>query len=72
MNAQNENRAGAGLCARCRYAETVTSSKGSTFVFCGLSRTDTRFPKYPRLPVLSCSGFVPQSPPTSPESQYGP
>jgi len=37
--------------------ETVTSSKGSTFVLCGLSATDPRFPKYPRLPVLTCSGY---------------
>jgi hypothetical protein len=25
---------------------------------CGLSRTDERFAKYPRLPVLVCSGFL--------------
>jgi len=46
-----------GLCAECRYAQRIASSKGSTFLLCALSRTDARFPKYPRLPVLSCSGY---------------
>jgi hypothetical protein len=46
-----------GLCATCRHAETVTSDRGSKFVFCGLSRIDPQFPKYPRLPVLACSGW---------------
>jgi hypothetical protein len=26
-----------------------------------LSRTDPRFPKYPRLPVLACSGYEPRT-----------
>jgi hypothetical protein len=45
-----------GLCSHCRHARVVESSKGSTFLFCELSKTDPRFAKYPRLPVLSCSG----------------
>lgn len=47
----------AGLCGTCSYRRSVTSAKGSVFVRCGLSETDERFPKFPRLPVLACSGF---------------
>jgi hypothetical protein len=27
-------------------------------VLCTLSNTDPRYPKYPRLPVFSCSGYT--------------
>jgi hypothetical protein len=47
----------AGLCATCVNVRLIESAKGSTFVLCTLSNTDHRFPKYPRLPVLSCSGY---------------
>ncbi len=53
----------AGLCANCLNARLVTSDKGSTFLFCELSRADPLFPKYPPLPVLSCSGFRPTAEP---------
>jgi hypothetical protein len=46
-----------GLCAECSHAQKIESSKGSEFLFCGLSKTDPQFPKYPRLPVLSCAGY---------------
>src|ERR1051326_9336037 len=46
----------AGLCASCRHCRPIESGKGSVFVLCELSKTDPRFPKYPRLPVLSCDG----------------
>ena len=46
-----------GLCASCENAQAIESSKGSVFWLCGLSKTDPRFPKYPRLPVLSCDGY---------------
>lgn len=48
---------GRGLCAGCRHVRLVTSARGSSFVMCGRSRTDERFAKYPRLPVLACAGF---------------
>jgi len=48
---------GGGLCPACAHARVVTSAKGAAFVLCGLSRTDERFAKYPRLPVLACAGF---------------
>ncbi len=55
----------AGLCDRCRHARLVTSGRGSRFVLCELSRTDARFPRYPRLPVLTCAGFEAADPRTN-------
>ena len=49
--------ANAGLCASCTHARTIESSKGATFVRCELSFTDSRFARYPRLPVLRCEGY---------------
>jgi hypothetical protein len=46
-----------GLCADCVHARTITSEKGSIFLQCRLSFSDSRFAKYPRLPVLRCSGY---------------
>jgi hypothetical protein len=51
-----------GLCANCRYGERIRSSKGSLFLLCRLSESDPRFPKYPRLPVESCSGYREKGP----------
>ena len=45
-----------GLCAPCVHARRVESGRGSVFLLCELSRTDRRFPKYPRLPVVTCPG----------------
>jgi hypothetical protein len=50
----------AGLCEACVNVRAVASRRGSRFLLCALSRTDPRFPKYPRLPVLSCAGFTPR------------
>jgi len=47
----------AGLCSQCQHSRLVESSKASVFLLCELSKTDPRFPKYPRLPVLACSGY---------------
>ena len=49
-----------GLCANCIHARTISSSKGSQFLLCQLSQSDPTFPKYPRLPVLHCSGHKPK------------
>jgi hypothetical protein len=46
-----------GLCADCRHARRLESARGSVFILCNLSLADPRFPKYPRLPVLSCEGY---------------
>jgi hypothetical protein len=47
----------AGLCATCEHVRRVTSDRGSVFFLCRLSQADPNFPKYPRLPVLTCSGY---------------
>jgi hypothetical protein len=41
------------------HARRVDSARGSTFILCELSRTNPRFAKYPRLPILACDGFHP-------------
>ena len=46
-----------GLCASCRHMRLIKSDRDATFYFCQRSATDPKFPKYPRLPVLECSGF---------------
>lgn len=50
-----------GLCASCANVRVVRSGKGSTFFLCELSKTDPAFPKYPRLPVLRCRGYTPET-----------
>jgi hypothetical protein len=47
-----------GLCASCRHLVLIRSDRGSTFVQCGLSKTDPRFPRYPPLPVIVCGGHI--------------
>jgi len=58
-NASNswKSRESSGLCADCAHSRAVESSRGSLFLLCELSRSDPRFAKYPRLPVLSCPGY---------------
>ena len=48
-----------GLCASCRFAEIITSSRGSTFYLCMLSETNPAFRRYPILPVRQCTGYQP-------------
>jgi hypothetical protein len=50
--------AGAGLCETCAHARRIVSERASTFWLCRLAATDPRFPRYPRLPVVRCSGFA--------------
>jgi len=50
------------LCSACLYARRIQSERGSVFVMCQLSLTDNSFPKYPRLPVLSCAGYSRKEP----------
>jgi hypothetical protein len=47
----------AGLCDRCRHQRIVRTGRGSVFSMCLRSKTDERFPKYPRIPVRECPGF---------------
>jgi hypothetical protein len=48
-----------GLCQACRNLRVVNNQRGSTFYLCRLAERDSRFPKYPRLPVLACDGYEP-------------
>jgi hypothetical protein len=50
-----------GLCASCLHARQIESAKGSQFLLCQLSQSDPSFPKYPRLPVLTCPGYSAKS-----------
>lgn len=61
MNESGSDKSKLGLCADCRHAQRIESSKGSVFMLCALSNSDPRFPKYPRLPVLACTGYSPQT-----------
>jgi hypothetical protein len=54
-----DERQQAGLCADCIHAQKIRSDRGSQFILCNLSVTDSNFAKYPRLPVLTCPGFKP-------------
>ena len=47
----------AGLCATCRHTREIVSSKGSRFYYCGRSKTDPDYVRYPNLPVLACGGY---------------
>ena len=55
---ESDETAPVGLCLDCLNVKVVRSDRGSTFYSCRLSASDPRFPKYPRLPVLSCSGYL--------------
>lgn len=35
----------------------VTSDRDSVFYLCEFSKVDPSFPKYPRLPVVTCAGY---------------
>jgi hypothetical protein len=50
-----------GLCATCRHSALVPGAR-SQFWMCKLSAVDASFPRYPRLPVVQCSGYEQRSP----------
>ena len=51
-----------GLCASCRHSRVVDGAN-SRFWLCERSRTDPRYARYPRLPVLACPGHEPAAQP---------
>jgi hypothetical protein len=57
-----ENEPFFGLCRKCGHAQRVRTARGSTFLRCRRADTDPRYVRYPPQPVLSCSGFEPDSP----------
>jgi hypothetical protein len=46
----------AGLCDTCAHQQVVRNTRGSVFSLCKRSRVDPAYPRYPRVPVLSCPG----------------
>lgn len=48
-----------GLCRDCQHSRRMESDRGSVFFRCELSFEDPTFARYPRLPVLVCSGYRP-------------
>ena len=54
---RSEEHARVGLCFTCRCSRVIVSDRGSRFYFCERSKTDPRYPKYPRLPVVTCAGY---------------
>jgi len=46
-----------GLCSDCLYMRQIVSDRGSKFYQCERSASNPEFPKYPRLPVIQCSGY---------------
>jgi hypothetical protein len=54
-------RAGNGLCDSCAHQKLVANTRGSVFSLCLRSREDPDYPRYPRVPVLSCPGHEPGS-----------
>lgn len=45
-----------GLCDSCVHQQLVRNTRGSVFSLCKRSREDSAYPRYPRVPVLSCPG----------------
>jgi hypothetical protein len=45
-----------GLCDSCLHQQLVPNTRGSVFSLCRRSRTDRRYPRYPRIPVSACPG----------------
>lgn len=54
----NGNSRDSGLCATCAHAQVITSARGSIFSLCKLSFVDSRYAKYPVLPVRHCDGYA--------------
>ena len=46
-----------GLCVTCAHRREVPTKRGSVFYLCQRSKSDPAYPRYPRLPVLSCPGY---------------
>jgi hypothetical protein len=49
-----------GLCDSCAHQQLVPNTRGSVFSLCLRSRSDERYPRYPRVPVLACPGHEPR------------
>ena len=45
------------LCETCAWMREIVTPKGSRFLLCQLSQTNSTFPKYPPQPVVRCEGY---------------
>jgi hypothetical protein len=45
------------LCETCALMREVVTPKGSRFLLCQLSKTNSAYPKYPPQPVVRCDGY---------------
>jgi hypothetical protein len=45
------------LCETCSLMREVVTPKGSRFLLCTMSMTDSRYAKYPRQPIVRCEGY---------------
>jgi hypothetical protein len=50
----------AGLCATCAHVRVQRNDRGSEFLRCARAESDSRYRKYPPLPVLICAGHEPK------------
>ncbi|MEX2449138.1 MAG: hypothetical protein WD404_10415 [Solirubrobacterales bacterium] len=57
----NPSIAGNGLCDRCAHQRLIPNTRDSVFSLCLRSRTEPAYPRYPRVPVVSCPGFDPRA-----------
>jgi hypothetical protein len=57
-SAEAKATTGAGLCDTCVHQRIVKNTRGSIFSLCLRSRLEEAYPRYPRVPVLSCPGYT--------------
>lgn len=47
-----------GLCADCQYAKVNETRRGTAYLRCTRAEWDAALVRYPRLPVVECTGFT--------------
>ena len=45
------------LCETCTWMRQIVTPKGSRFLLCQLSQTNSNFAKYPPQPIIRCGGY---------------
>ena len=46
------------LCESCAHRRVVITPRRSRFLLCQLAHSDAGYPKYPRQPVICCTGYM--------------
>ena len=59
------------LCETCQRMQEIITPKGSRFLLCQLSKTNTDYLKYPPQPIVRCVGYQPRDEPREPTSVPG-